>query len=109
MELKNKFERYLKQALDTVYSEPDTPNFHTPIIHQMVDMFVPMMDLKNDSHILDIGCGQGAFIKYMTHKGFNNLIGVTLNAEDSNACEEDGFETLCCDFSDLPLGNNSVD
>lgn len=46
MELKNKFERYLKQALDTVYSEPDTPYFHTPIIHKMVDLFVPMMDLK---------------------------------------------------------------
>ena len=43
MELKNKFERYLKQALDTVYSEPDTPYFHTPIIHKMVDLFVPIM------------------------------------------------------------------
>jgi len=109
MEFKNKFERYLKQALHTVYSEPDTPHFHTPIIHRMVDSFVPMMDLKKDSHILDIGCGQGAFMKYMVQKGFNNLIGVTLSIEDSAACEEEGFETLCCDFSDLNLKNDSVD
>lgn len=106
---KDKFDRYLKQALSTVYSEPDTPNFHTPIIHQAVDTFVPEMKLAKDAHILDIGCGQGAFMKYMVQKGFDNMIGVTLSIEDAEACQTDGFETLCCDFSDLKLADSSVD
>jgi cyclopropane fatty-acyl-phospholipid synthase-like methyltransferase len=106
---KDKFDRYLKLALSTVYAEPDTPNFHTPIIHQAVDTFVPEMNLAKDAHILDIGCGQGAFMKYMVQKGFDNMIGVTLSIEDAEACQTEGFETLCCDFSDLKLSDGSVD
>lgn len=104
-----KFEKYRKQALSTVYSEPDTPEFHTPLIKGVVDLFLPLMELSTGSRIIDIGCGQGAFMEYMRQKGFNDLLGVTLSPEDASACEQKGFLSLQCDFSDLYVENNSVD
>ena len=106
---KSKFDRYSKQALSTVYSEPETPNFHLPLIHQAVDNVLPLIMLAKDSKVLDIGCGQGTFMKYMVQKGYDDLIGVTLNIDDVNACEDEGFKTLCSDFTDLDVQDESID
>lgn len=96
-----KFKTYLKMAQSTVYSEPDTPHFHTPVIIKAINDLIPLMTLTKDGLILDIGCGQGAFMTEMTARGEYNLVGVTLSPEDAIDCLAKGFQVLNCDFSDI--------
>ena len=105
-----KFNRYTKLALTTVYSEPEDGNFHTQLIPKMVDQFFKSQELDIASFILDVGCGQGTFIDCVKELGYTNVIGVTYNKEDVDACNAKKHTTIQADMSDLiPIANNSID
>jgi len=105
-----KFNRYTKLALTTVYSEPEDGNFHTQLIPKMVDQFFKPQELDIASFILDVGCGQGTFIDCVKELGYTNVIGVTYNKEDVDACNAKKHTTIQADMSDLiPIANNSID
>lgn len=104
----DKFTKYQDFVYSTIYSEPDTPNFHTPLIQQAIDTFVPAMNLEYTSAILDVGCGQGAFMHEMMLRGFLKLCGITYSLEDVAACEAKGFPAMREDFSDLSALDSSI-
>ena len=97
-----KFNRFNAMALASVYSEPEENNFHTQLIPQMVDKYVPLMELDKDAAILDVGCGYGTFQTKMAEMGYTNTIGVTLSDEDYKASESKGMTVIKSDFSDIP-------
>jgi SAM-dependent methyltransferase len=105
-----KFNRYTKLALTTVYSEPEDGNFHTQLIPKMVDQFFTPKKLALTDFILDVGCGQGTFMDSIKTLGYTNIIGVTYNKEDVDACNAKKHTTIQADMSDLiPIANNSID
>jgi len=106
---KTKFDRYTKKIYSTIYSEPETPNFHVPLIKQSVENFVPLMKLDNNSFILDIGCGQGTFAKQMKELGYPQVVGVTMSQDDYLACQKEGLIVRKGDMSDLEDEDDSVD
>jgi ubiquinone/menaquinone biosynthesis C-methylase UbiE len=105
----DKFTKYQDFVYNTIYSEPDTPNFHTPLIKQAIETFVPAMKLEYTAAVLDVGCGQGAFMQEMMLRGFLKLCGVTYSPEDCDACEAKGFPAVQEDFSDLSALDSSID
>lgn len=105
----DKFTKYQDFVYNTIYSEPDTPNFHTPLIEQAIENFVPAMKLEYTSTILDVGCGQGAFMKSMMLRGYLKQCGITYSWEDVAACEAKGLAAMREDFSDLSALDSSID
>lgn len=97
-----KFNRFNAMALSSIYSEPEENNFHTQLIPQMVDKYVPLMELDKDAAILDVGCGYGTFQTKMAELGYPNTIGVTLSDQDYKASESKGMTVIKSDFSDIP-------
>lgn len=106
---KDKFKRYESFAYSTVYSEPETPEFHTPLIKMAVENFFDKLFLDKESLIYDIGCGQGAFLEQMESRGYHNIVGVTLSNDDADACKDKGFSVDQCDMSDLLLNDEQID
>lgn len=106
---KAKFDKYLKRVYSTVYAEPETPNFHVPLIKQSVAHFFPKMALKKDAKILDIGCGQGTFIQEMDERGYKEVVGLTMSREDVDACISKGYQAVYGDMSDLSYQDESWD
>ena len=104
-----KFERYLKLARSTVYSEPEDGNFHNALIKQAVQTFVPLFGLPDTPFVLDAGCGPGVFMDEMRGAGFQSLWGVTLSQDDVDACRRKGHGCTLGDISDLDDVDETVD
>ena len=105
----SKFERYLKLARSTVYSEPEEGNFHNALIKEAVSSFIPLFGLPDTPFVLDAGCGPGVFMDEMRSAGFPSLWGVTLSQEDVDACRRKGHGCTLGDISDLDDMDDSVD
>lgn len=106
---KAKFDKYDKFAYSTVYSEPDTPEFHGALIKMAVGRFFDALSLPKDSLIYDIGCGQGAFMEEMESREYVNVTGVTLSDEDAQICRDKGFNVAKSDMSDLAVEDGKLD
>ena len=103
-----KFQEYEQRALSTVYEEGED-SFHNDLIPVLANTYLTKLDIDKNARILDIGCGPGQFMRTATALGYTNIVGVTLSPEDLRTCQNQHFETLCSDMSDLPLEDNSVD
>lgn len=106
---KTKFDRYNAFALSTIYSEPEEGNFHTGLIPQVMDAFLPEFDLQKDARILDIGCGQGVFIREANKRGYCRVTGITASKEDFDMCCLSGHQVLWSDFSDITMTDETAD
>jgi ubiquinone/menaquinone biosynthesis C-methylase UbiE len=106
---KVKLDKYLKRIYSTVYSEPETPNFHVPLIQRSVEQFFNKMELKKDAKILDIGCGQGTFMREMEDRGYKEVVGITMSKDDVDACISKGYQAVYGDMSDLSYQDESWD
>lgn len=106
---KAKFDRYLSKIYSTVYAEPETPQFHVPLIQKSVEHFLPLMELDKKARILDIGCGQGTFIREMDDRGYKQVVGLTMSKDDVDACIEKGYTAVYGDMSDLAYQNDTWD
>ena len=104
-----KFIRFIQSVRDTVYHEPETPNFHNKIIDSVINDIVLPLDLPKDSAILDVGCGSGYFMRAMRELGYTDITGITLNDEDIVECDKDNLKTLKSDFTFIDLPDQSVD
>jgi len=104
-----KFKRFIQIVRDTVYHEPETPNFHNKIIDSVINDIVLPLDLPKDSAILDVGCGSGYFMRAMRELGYTDITGITLNDEDIVECDKDNLKTLKSDFTFIDLPDQSVD
>ena len=83
-----RFQQYLGLIHNTVYHEPETPAFHNRIIDSVIAEVIDPLDLPKDSRILDMGCGSGYFLEQMRERGFDNLVGVTMDDDDIRFCTE---------------------
>lgn len=104
-----KFKRFVQIVRDTVYHEPETPNFHNKIIDSVINDIVLPLELPKDSVILDVGCGSGYFMRAMRELGYTDITGITLNDEDIIECDKDNLKTLKSDFTFIDLPDQSVD
>ena len=104
-----KFKRFIQIVQDTVYHEPETPNFHNKIIDSVINDIIKPLDLPTDSKILDVGCGSGYFMRAMRELGYDNTLGITLNDEDIAECNKDGLNTFKSDFTFINLPNDTAD
>ena len=104
-----KFKRFIKIVQDTVYHEPETPNFHNKIIDSVINDILLPLNLPKDSKILDVGCGSGYFMRAMRNFGYNDVLGITLNDEDIDECNKADLKTLKSDFTFIDLPNDYAD
>lgn len=97
-----RLKEFLKRIEGETYPE-EISFWHNNITVQMFQKLIDDYKPKENSRILDIGCGQGPFLKAAKSKGFNP-VGITLNDEDLIVCREKGFETYKMDqsFLDFP-------
>jgi SAM-dependent methyltransferase len=103
-----KFQEYEQRALSTVYEE-GRDSFHNDLIPVLATTYLAKLEIDKNACILDIGCGPGQFMQSAAALGYTNTLGVTLSPEDLQACQDQNFETLSTDMSDLPLEDASVD
>ncbi len=81
------------------------PNFYVPLIDHLKLRFIP----DNKLRILDIGCGDGSFIKNMIEAGINaEFIGSDISSSMINIAKEklngqSGVELFVADGFELPL------
>lgn len=57
--------------------------------------------IENDSTVMDLGCGDGAILKYLKDKSGIIGIGVDISSSELRKAEELGFKTIKIDFSNL--------
>lgn len=107
--MRDKLLNYWRISQKTIYSEPDTPAFHGKITVDMLERLFLPANIKSTDFILDVGCGQGAFMKEMEKRGFPNVIGITMSDEDVNACLQANLMALKMDMSDLMFEDEELD
>jgi len=96
-------ERYLNQLLDDVYPQPPDPGHQRAgeeIIHRWLSK---LTGLKT---IVDVGCGQGQFLKALSKYGY--VEGVTLGT-DFDIAKSCSFNVYNKDFTFLEFDDKSVD
>lgn len=55
---------------------------------EMDPSFGRLLPTDRGSRILDIGCGMGQFLSYLLQKGYRNVAGVELSAEQVEFCQQ---------------------
>ncbi|MDD2898964.1 MAG: class I SAM-dependent methyltransferase [Desulfuromonadaceae bacterium] len=100
----------LVSFIDKIESEtyPETPTFmHSEITGIAIDNLISMGCINTNSHILDIGCGQGPALDLFRDKGYVSTVGITLNNEDVRICQEKGHNAYKMDQSFLEFPDAS--
>lgn len=64
-------------------------------------------NFKDNSYVLDAGCGNGKNIKYFNDKC--NIIGIDKCQKFVEICSNQGFNVYFSDIRDLPFENNTFD
>ena len=105
----DRLDRFLKIAYDTVYHEPNTPNFHDPLIKQIYDDILSKMNMPEDYAILDVGCGSGYFLSLLKQEGFTNALGITYDAKDLEECKLLEVNASISDFTFTDFADNQFD
>lgn len=54
----------------------------------LIDELIKERIITHDEKIVDIGCGTGIFILYLSYLGFDNLVGLEYDSELYNICVE---------------------
>lgn len=103
-----RFKQYLGMLHNTVYHEPETPDFHNKLIDELNRQVIDPMLIPFDTQILDIGCGSGYWMEKMREKGYDHLTGITLNDDDIAFCNEKKLDVIKNDFTFTELPDNYV-
>lgn len=74
----------------------------------MIDAFHQVIgDIEQDCRIIDIGCGTGAFNKYLTD--YHTVVGVDMVISLLQRASKNGFIPYHADALNLPFSNNEFD
>lgn len=99
---------YYDHILSQVYTEGHSP-FHKDITADVVTRFVDPMNLPKNARILDLGCGPGYYLDQMAARGYTNVTGLTLSADDIDICTAAGHRVERSDMNFLTAGDESAD
>ncbi len=89
---------------------PEAPSFiHSDITGKALDILLPKYHITQNDRILDIGCGQGPALDIFRDKGYQSVVGITLNDEDVRICREKGHDVRKMDQSFLEFADESFD
>jgi SAM-dependent methyltransferase len=55
---------------------------------------------KDDASVLELGCGQGFMLRYLSSAGFTNLTGIDISAEQVERAQANGFNVIQADAFD---------
>jgi SAM-dependent methyltransferase len=102
-----KLEQFLEQIKGDTYPEPPSGQ-HTAITAQMLDYVFSTCALPQGARVLDVGCGQGVALQHFVARGCN-ATGITLNAVDREACQQQGYDVLEMDQSFLEFPDAQFD
>jgi ubiquinone/menaquinone biosynthesis C-methylase UbiE len=98
---------YLKQQLQWASKESLTPRF---VEGQKRYLEFMLVDFPKDLITLDMGCGEGLGMEYLTKSlEFTNVTGVDLSEEKLSVAKKNGHEVVNCDFHQLPFPDRSFD
>jgi len=75
------------------------------LLGQNLMTFVPS---KPHGRILDVGCGNGAHLKWMKEHGWETY-GLDINAQACKIAEKNGIETFCGELEEANYPDNSFD
>jgi SAM-dependent methyltransferase len=79
---------------------PD-PVFEAVIRREIRERLAPR--LPAGARVLDVGCGNGAFLSAITEEGYPAR-GVDVSEESARLCRERGLDAVAGDFLTMPLG-----
>jgi 2-polyprenyl-3-methyl-5-hydroxy-6-metoxy-1,4-benzoquinol methylase len=79
--------------------EPLIPYEHEIIY--LYDAFIEKIEDYNPTTILDVGCGNGNFIKSCQNCGFDNIKGIDLSSEMVKIAQSKGVDATACDVAEL--------
>lgn len=85
----NQYDLYYKNS--NIYSV--SASLKENIISQMCKVRYEVFEkyVEKDSRILDIGCGDGAFLRYLKERGYNNIYGIDPSGESIRCLAENGI------------------
>ena len=76
-----------------IYSEPKS-QLHYSVIKPQAQRFLNQFGIKEDSSVIDIGCGDGYFLELLQEAGFKNIAGLTKGKEDIKNCIDKGIKKI---------------
>lgn len=60
-----------------------------------------MLGIKEGTRVIDLGCGWGGFLRYVTDKCGAEGVGVTLSQGQAKHCQETGLDVHCMDMREV--------
>ncbi len=54
-------------------------------------VFGPFLPADTGAALLDVGCGEGSFLRYLQSRGYRNLSGFDLSGENVSICNSEGL------------------
>jgi ubiquinone/menaquinone biosynthesis C-methylase UbiE len=94
--------KFFNEWIYTVMSSDATSELHKELTDKSIEMHIDPLAIPKGAAILDIGCGQGYFMDNMKEKGYTNMLGITLNDKDTEACKTKGHNVKNYDMTFLP-------
>lgn len=91
-----------------VYAEGESP-FHKTLTGDVIKQYIDPLNIPKSAKILDLGCGPGYFMDEMKQRGYTDVTGVTLSADDIKTCEAKGHSVKQYDLSFLPAKDGYTD
>jgi SAM-dependent methyltransferase len=76
------------QSLEKKGIEIDHATIYMPVSYDLLDDIFNQLNIRDNSHFLDIGCGKGRALCVAAHKGFNKITGIDLSKEFCNETEK---------------------
>lgn len=87
------FERYHTYCCRPAFRED--PELRRVMFKSFDRVLGPWLPADASALILDAGCGEGALLEFLRHKGYRNLFGFDISPENVDCCHELGFESVC--------------
>ncbi|MHB8057198.1 MAG: class I SAM-dependent methyltransferase [Desulfuromonadaceae bacterium] len=81
---------------------------HSDITQRAITRLTELEPLHRGARVLDVGCGQGPALELFDQMDIS-AVGVTLGAEDIEACRSRGFSVARMDQSFLDFEDNTFD
>lgn len=105
-----RLEKYMGVVYNTIYHEPDTPNFHNTLMDMTWDQLLSKINLAKETKILDVGCGSGYFLSKLKENGYTNINGITMDDTDIEQCKKlYDIDVAKSDFTFTDFEDNSIE